>query len=247
MSSDSSFITSIVLAQTYLYRFGGPILVFVGTLSCILSLIVFTRKNLRKNPCCIYLVTFNVANFLLVYITLLSATLLLGYGISPISYNMALCRLNVYLALLLDGLSPSYLILASIDRVLITSPNARTRRRSTHRLAYMCIIGVTLFWILFHCYALLAANIVQLTPNYSTCYIESGIYLTFIGYYTLIVKASILPLLMAILGLWTIKNVRSFRGTTVIPIISITGSTAVGSNSAHAKDRQFVRILLIDI
>ncbi|CAF1143524.1 unnamed protein product [Rotaria sordida] len=103
----------------------------------------------------------------------------------------------------------------------------------------MRIIGVTLFWILFHCYALLAANIVQLAPNYFTCYIEPGIYLTFISYYTLIVKASILPLLMTIFGLWTIKNVRSFRGAIVVPNISITGPTGVGSNSAHAKDRQF--------
>ena len=76
------------------------------------------------------------------------------------------------MAILLDVLSPSYLILASIDRMLVTSPNIATRRRSTPRLAFICIISVTLFWILFHSHILFLANITQVAPNNFVCYLS---------------------------------------------------------------------------
>ena len=53
MSSDYAFIAYLVQIQTNFYRIGGPILMVIGTLSCILSFMVFMRKNLRKNPCSI--------------------------------------------------------------------------------------------------------------------------------------------------------------------------------------------------
>ena len=59
----SDFVASLQLAQQQLYTFGGPILMGVGTVSCIISLIVFTKKNLRKNPCSIYFMAFNIASF----------------------------------------------------------------------------------------------------------------------------------------------------------------------------------------
>ena len=107
---------------------------------------------------------------------MLLATLSLGHDITPTSSNLGLCRFNIYMGILLDILCPSYVILASIDRMLVTSPNARTRQRSTPRLAYICIIGVTLFWVLLHSGALVLGNIIELAPNYFTCYFESGTY-----------------------------------------------------------------------
>jgi hypothetical protein len=177
MSSESNFIPSLISAQTNLYKFGGPILMSLGAASCILSSIVFTIKNLRKNPCSINLIAFNIFNLLRIYTSLLLSTLQNGYNIDPSLYSLDVCRFRFYTMLLFDILSPSYLILTSVDRILITSPNTPTRERSTRRLAYICIITITLFWLLSQSHALVFTNILQPAPyclkmiilSHSTC------------------------------------------------------------------------------
>ena len=152
------------------------------------------------------------------------------------------------MAVLLDILSPFYLILASVDRVLVTSTNGGTRQRSTRCLAYMCISGVTLFWILFHIYTLVSASILQVAPNYFVCYFTSGIALVFISYYTLIIKSILVPLIMIIFAVWTVKNIRSIRHARIAAAFLVTNTAVEGSlNSARSKDRQLMVILLSDI
>jgi hypothetical protein len=249
MSSEFDYISLLSLVLTYLYRYGGPILMGLGTISFIFCLLVFTKKNLRKSPCSVYMIAINIVNFLLIYTSLLQITLFNGYNINPGSSNLVFCRFIFFTALLLDILSPLYLILASMDRVLVTSPNAGTRQRSTHRLAYICIISSTIFGILFHSHTLVLVNIVELAPNYFICYFQPGIYWVFISYYSLIIKAILIPILMLIFGLWSIKNIRSVRRVRPVPVLSRTRTT-VGSyrlNTVHAKDRQLIRIIFIDI
>jgi hypothetical protein len=248
MSSEMDFVASLIQAQIYLYKIGGPILMGFGTVSCILSLIIFTKKTLRKNPCSVYLVAANVSNFLLIYTSIISTTLSNGYSIDPSAYNLIYCRFRIYAMLLFDVLSPSYLILASVDRVLITSSNAFTRQRSTLRLAYICIITVTLFWMLAHSHALIVTNIIQLTTDFSFCYFQPGIQLILMGYYSIIIKGILVPLLMLILGLWAIKNVQRASRLRLAPAVIPSATTTVGGlRSPHSKDRLLLLILFIDI
>ena len=154
MSSEFAFVKSLELAQTYLYRFGGLILTSLDTVRCTLSLTVFMKKNLRKNPCTIYLIAYQIPSLLSTYTTVLTQTLAKGYSVDPTLYNLAICRFRIYTNLLFDVLGPSYLILASIDRILLTSRHALTRQRSTSRLAYVTIMSVTLFWLLVQSHTL---------------------------------------------------------------------------------------------
>jgi hypothetical protein len=139
-------------------------------------------------------------------------------------------------------------MLASIDRILITSRNALTRQRSTRRLAYICIIIVTLFWLLFHIHAFFLPNFIQFGPGYLKCYVEPGIYLTMMGYYSVIIKGILVPLLMIISGLWAVKNVRSVGRAAPAFIIVATATTPIRRvHAGHSKDRQLLQILLVDI
>jgi uncharacterized SAM-binding protein YcdF (DUF218 family) len=53
---------------------------------------------------------------------------------------------------------------------------------------------------------------------------------------------------MLILGLWTVKNVRTVGRVAPIPALSVTGAAMTGGmNSSQSKDRQLIRILLMDI
>ncbi|CAF1074138.1 unnamed protein product [Adineta steineri] len=248
MSSQSNSTIPLVLVQKQLYRFGGPILMIFGTVSSILSLIIFLQKNLRKNPCSIYLIAFNIGNLFLIYTSLFSLILINGYNMNSSLYNLIICRLHFYTMLIFGVLSPSYLILASIDRILVTSRYAIMRSKSTHRLAYICIMIVTLLWLLFHSHALVLTNIIEPLPNFFRCYFQPGIYLVFIGYYSLIIKGIFIPLLMIIFGLWTVKNIRSIGRIDPRPVLIITRRKTIGGlYLKHSKDRQFIQILFIDI
>ncbi|CAF1193344.1 unnamed protein product [Adineta steineri] len=248
MSSATNYILFLKSITKYLYQIGGPILMCVGSISCILSLIVFTKKALRKNPCSIYFISYNIANFILMYSSIFTVALSAGYGISPSTYNLAFCRYNLYMAILIDILSSSYLVLASIDRMLVTSVNVRVRQRSTRRIAYISIISITIFWILFHSHILFTAAIIQAAPNTFVCNLPPGPDLILHSYYSLIVKAILIPLLMIIFGVIALKNIRRLRSVAAAPVLTNTGTTVKNqSQSSHAKDRQFCLMLFIDI
>jgi hypothetical protein len=234
-------------AQLYLFRSGGPVLMLIGTISGTLNLFVFTQKNLRKNPCSVYLIAYNIANLIYIYSSLFSLTLLIGYNIDPTAYNLVLCRLRLYTIILFNLLSPFYLILASIDRILVTSRNALTRQRSTRRFAYLCLIVGTLFCALFHSHALMFTNIIQLGPNYFFCYFQSGVYLTFVSYYS-VIKEILAISSMIICGLWSIGNIRGTHRVRAAPNESVNAPNIEGSwHSTSSKDRQLVLMLITDV
>ncbi|CAF3698655.1 unnamed protein product [Rotaria sp. Silwood1] len=250
MSSTSSVSDTIAVmkaTQKYLYQFACPILMLFGTIGCILNLIIFTEKALRKNPCSIYFIAYNMANFLYIYSSLLALTLSVGYSIDVSIYNLIVCRLRIYTVSLFNTLSPFYLILASVDRVFITSSNALIRQRSTCRFAYLCIIIGTLFWALFHSHALIASNIKQIAPSSFLCYFQQGIHLVFVSYYS-VIKETLALLLMIIFGLWSINNIRNLRHIRVVSNLSVSLTNAErSSHSTSSKDRQLIFMLLMDI
>ena len=243
MSSEMDYIRTLVSVQTYLYQIGGVILMVVGASGCILSLVIFSKKNLRKNPCSFYFIAYNLANLFLICISLLQGMLAYGYNTNLSVANTSVCRLDYYLGYILDTLSPFYLIMASIDRILVTSRDAHIRRRSTHRLAYICIIGGTICFMLIHSHTLVFMKVMEIMPNYYICYSDSKVYLTFTNYYGL-VKTLFFPILMLICEVCTIKNIRSAHRARVAPV-STTASSVV--TPARAKDRQLVKILLINV
>lgn len=243
------YILSLTAAQKNLFRFGGPIFVFIGTVSSILGLFVFTQKGLRKSPCSIYFTAYNTTSLILIYTSFLPITLEIGYNITPTIYSLFLCRLRLYTTFLFNCLCPFYLLLASVDRVLITSRNARTRQKSTHHLAYLSILIGTICWIIGLSHVLVFSNIIPLETGELICYLQLGWYSMAIGYGSL-VKEILIPLLMAIFGLWSIRNIRTIRRvTTASTSTSGIGNnqTTIGLNSSRSKDRQLILILLVDI
>ncbi|UJR07179.1 hypothetical protein I4U23_011467 [Adineta vaga] len=243
--SDSTKL--LKLLEKYLFQYGGSTMIVLGFIGCVLSCIVYNRKTLRKNPCSIYMTAFHISNFMYIIILILPSVLTVGYDIIFITDSLGLCRFTLYMAFSLDIISPSCLVLASIDRLLVTSPNALTRRRSTCRLACISVICVSLLWLLFHSHAFVFMSIIQLEPNNFICYTQSLTYFTAISCYTL-GKSIIIPSLLASLGLLTIRQVQKIGQTRSVADVSILGTRSnIGIQSIHSKDRQLVRILLIDI
>lgn len=243
-----AYINSLNEAQQDLFRFGGPIFIFIGTVSGIISLIVFTQKALLKSSCSIYFNAYNVASLILIYGSFLPTTLEIGYHITPTVHHRTLCRLRLFFTFLLNCICPFYLLLASVDRVLVTSPNARTRQRSTHRLAFISIVIGTLCWIIGLSHVLVFSEIIIVAIGKPVCYVTLGWYSKAISYGSLI-KETLIPLLMAFFGLWSIRNIRNIRRIAIATnsTSGIGNHTTNNSNSSRARDRQMILMLLVDI
>ncbi|CAF0954735.1 unnamed protein product [Adineta ricciae] len=248
MSSDYDLIKLFSSILQSLHQYGGPILMITGTISSILSLCVFARRSLRKNPCTIYLIATNIASLFLIYTSNLTLTLTYGYSIDLTRYNLFFCRFRAYTLYVFDVLSPSYLILASIDRVLITSRNPLIRRKSTACRAYTSIMMVTIFWLIVHTHALILMELKTFASGFVICVFYSDLYLSVMSYYPLVTKVVLIPSMLIILALWTVKNV----GTTLRvthPVATQVSRTMQSRNinTPKSKDRQLIRILLVSI
>jgi len=167
--SSSSYLTSISLNSILmnLYRFGGPIIILIGTISSIMNLIIYFRKNIHENPCLIYLISRNICNLLFIYFSILYETLSLGY---KIPYNLVYCRFSIYMTLLFDILNPYYLFLTLIDRILVSSLNINIRKQRSYRFAFILSLSGLLFWILFHIHAFVFVEIINIRSDYFYCY-----------------------------------------------------------------------------
>ncbi|CAF1089976.1 unnamed protein product [Adineta steineri] len=142
---------------------------------------------------------------------MLASIFIYGYNITLQNSSVVLCKVYLYVAFLFASVTPSILILASIDRLLISSQNVDTRLYSSKRLAYFSISISTAFWIAFHLHLLIKANIVEIYPSIFVCYYDlSTTYVNYIFYSVMVMNVSF-SILMIILSILSFKNVRQIR------------------------------------
>ena len=190
----------------------------------------------------------NIINLLYLYLGLVLTILAAGYNIDPSANNIVLCRFRFYFDLILTCCEVSYLILASIDRTLFSSPNARTRRRNTRRLVIISITCLALFWTLIHIHALFFTQILQFGANYFVCSYQLGAYTVFITFYSLVINGSLPPVFMALFGYLTVKNIRRIGHVTHHSRATNIGVVViVRPQNIQSKDRQLIRMLFVDI
>ncbi|CAF3833530.1 unnamed protein product [Adineta steineri] len=142
---------------------------------------------------------------------MLASIFIYGYNINIQNTNVVLCKIYLYVAYLFASVTPSILILASIDRLLISSQNVDTRLYSSKRLAYFSVSISTSFWIAYHLHILIKANIVEIYPSIFVCYYgTSTTYVNYIFYSVMVMNVSF-SILMIILSILSFKNVRQIR------------------------------------
>jgi hypothetical protein len=139
---------------------------------------------------------------------MLASIFLFGFKINLKNSNVVLCKVYFYAAFFLSTLLPTVLILASIDRLLISSQNVDTRLYSSKRLAYFSLSINTVFWFIFYFHILIKVNIQKIRPSYFVCYYDlSQVYLYFVSYSSLIINC-LFCLIMIVLCMFAFKNVQ---------------------------------------
>jgi hypothetical protein len=122
-------------AQLQVARIGMSLDIIVGNVGGILNLFVLCQKTMRCNSCETFIIAWSVVTLLYLNHTVLSFTLARGYGIDPATTYSIYCQIRTYYSELTGILIISFLISASVDRVLISSTNARIRLSNTGRRA----------------------------------------------------------------------------------------------------------------
>ena len=151
--------------------------------------------------------------------------------------SLALCKIKLYFSYVGCILPPSLVILACIDRLMLSSLKAKFRPWSQPRVAYRLIAVVSIFWVLFSSHAFFGSTIYfGLAGSY--CYVQKGSYSLFITVYSICLNYLLPIILTIILGLLTIINVRQTQ-RRVRPTIN--------GRYIQRKDRYLLRMLLFQV
>jgi hypothetical protein len=187
------------------------VLYIIGNIGNLLSLLIFFKKSWRKNVCVFYFIICLFSNTVFINSTLLGAVFTLGFNINAHNSNQILCKLFYYVSYLFTLYYPIVLILASFDRLLLSSQNVDTRLYSSKRLAYFTISTSSFLWSIFSLHILIKVNIQEIYPTVFVCYYDlSTFYLHFLLYSSLVISVLITSILI-IFSILAFKNVRRIR------------------------------------
>ena len=134
-------------AVKYIWRRMPIGFLVLGTIANILSIIVFTRKEMRKYSSFCYFAVLNVVNLAFLYVTLTRVIMDFNFKSDIRTLNIFTCKSHVFLTYFLGHLSSLLLSTISIDRVISVVFLHRAKELCTPRVAFM----VTAFLIAFNC------------------------------------------------------------------------------------------------
>lgn len=149
-SNVDHLINNLSTISNCIYRYIVPILYITSNIGNLLSALIFSKKSWKKNVCVFYFQVLLIINLCYNNSTTLAVIFIYGYGKSVINSNVILCQIYFYIFFLFTILAPTTLILASVDRLLLSSQKVHTRLYSSKRLAYFLISINTVIWILFN-------------------------------------------------------------------------------------------------
>ena len=219
----------------YLYRCLILPLYILGNLGNLCNALIFFRRSWRKNVCVFYFIVCVLVDLININVTILEYMLDIGFHISLETSNVIFCKVHKYFSFIVSTLTPTILVLASIDRLLISSENINTRLYSSKRLAYFSISLSSCFWLIFYFHILIKFDLQQTSPSIFICFFDSqGFYRDFL-YYSLLITYILLFVTMISLSILSLKKVHQIR------LISRQQGHQV--RSMHKKDFQLLRCL----
>ena len=188
------------------------ILLVGGTIGQIFNIIIFSKRSQRSNPVSIYFLSSTIANIFVLYFGVLLRYLQDLFNINIVNDITAVCRIRSFIMYLSLSLSNWYILLATIDRYLISSRDNNRRQLSSVKNALRIIFITTIICILSYVHILILYTIqtTPITPTRSQnfCYPQRGPYRIFSDAQLLIQFSCLPPLFMCIFIIFIIRNIR---------------------------------------
>ncbi|UJR19913.1 hypothetical protein I4U23_023045 [Adineta vaga] len=172
-----------------------PLELIIGFIGNSLNAIIFTRPTLRSWSVSHYFLC-SALDRLAIYPLFILNMLADGYGIDIKTYSSISCKLFTYLDILLSVFSPSFLILATIDRFCLSSLNTNLRKFSTTTISNKLIFTIVIFFSLFFIHIFFMYDIIP--GNSSMCTTTNILYKKFL-IITVAILTSYLPTILFLL------------------------------------------------
>lgn len=242
ITSDADLIASWYSISTRINCYFSISLFIFGSIGNILNILVLSQKSLRSNPCAWLFLISSLANFLAL-LSGLTTRIVSHWTIDVTDTVGWLCKLRVFILYSSRTVASWLIMLACLDRWLLSCLSARRRQLSSLKRAQrgtMMIIFLSslIYSPIFYCYE---ANLIN-TPLkcYSRtipCRIFADQVYTFI--------TVVLPLIfMFLFGFMTMSNVRKLKHRLQSPLLPRLSNPAT-SGEQRQRFRRIDRHLLI--
>ena len=223
MSNSSNDASTIVLINRISFELNRYITLFIflfGTIGNLLNILVLIQPTLRLNPSAIYFLGSSISGLGIILIGLPTRIIAGWISTDPSNTDSLLCKFRIFFLYSFRTASVWLLVLASIDRWLISSHQLVRRRFSNRHIAFRSVFIIYFCSILLWAESLFCYDInVQQAPL--RCYGKTQICRIFNDLVYASSTVVIPSLFMLVFGFLTIHNIKQSR-RTVIPSIALT-------------------------
>ena len=252
-SVDESLIASLNNALVVVFRYGGIFTFVFGNIGNVLNCLILSQGALRANSCAWFFLISSIANLIFI-VTGLTARMLSGWVIDPANTTLWFCKFRTFILFTSRTIGLWLIMLATVDRWLSSSSNARYRRMSTLKNAYRSIILVVSLSALLYA-QLLHCNQINLTNSPLKCYAYNTLCRTITDYSDICITVMMPIIMMMVFGMLTIFNVRRTQRrllplhmSNMISTHPITvGQTGVHQQRMKKTDRHLLKMLLFQV
>ncbi|CAF3388252.1 unnamed protein product [Rotaria sp. Silwood1] len=256
-SSDTYTIAAWNNTSAAVNRYFSIFIFLFGTIGNILNILVLSQRPLRTNSCSLFFLISSIAN-LIAIVSGLTTRMLSGWTLDLTNTISLLCKLRAFALFVSRNIASWLIMLAAIDRWLISSRNVRRRELSTLKNAYRGIMITIIFSIIlyspvFYCHE---ANLINAPLK---CYSQTipCRLLNDLSYACLTI---LFPMIfMLIFGLMTIHNINKVKnriyGTSIIELKPM-GNTSILEQPTQSSKKKldsrlffmlFIQIILLSL
>jgi hypothetical protein len=208
---NSSYVDRLMKTSEYLSLTINYVSVIGGTIGGCCNIIAYTAPQLRSNPSAFYLLSatfFQLASFWTVITTRMAMD---SYGFLLERQSIVFCKLRYYFALTWPQLVTYYVLMATIDRYLVTSPHASVRAWSRIRIAHRLSFAM---FVVIHVATVHVLVFYQIQQGF--CQVPPGnVYTVFFAIYLIGIISVVPHALMFVFALLTFGNLRKTRQRVV--------------------------------
>lgn len=133
------------IAEKYIWPIFPIGFLILGTIGNILSIIIFTRREMRKFSSFCYFALLNGVNLAVLYVTMIRVILNFNFHSDIRLINLSVCKTHVFLTYFLSHLSSFLICTISIDRVISVMFLHKAKLLCTPRVAFNVSCGIVIF------------------------------------------------------------------------------------------------------
>ncbi|CAF1385543.1 unnamed protein product [Rotaria sordida] len=235
----SSLSNTLNLAQKMLVQYCHTTIFILGTIGSLINICLFSRRNLRSNSCCIYLLSSSINGLILLSIGIIPQIYNLYRSPNPFTTILSFCKARSYLNQTSAMSCRWLLVMACIDRCFSCSTSVRIRNLSSVNTARIIVIIINIIWFILPIHMIIYANIQP--PGNIACSITNNNVDIYHRFYTIIMGGALPSLIAFISSLFIWKN---FQKRTKRRILLSNNEL---SKRKQKRDQQVIFMLLIQV